>query len=293
MMQDSQSEPGLADPQALLDEVATELRRKLPLAKVRAPAETAVPDDEISVTIELSMPQREQIDFAPWDSTVRQVAGQLELTIKQANPAVVDRHRARFVDKPWVESLSRFESRQSDGRQWLVARSPKFASSELEARRLAVERAGTLIPAGNRGDTISKAIGSGELVVDRFSQRLSRPYGDVWREAILVDVTPQRLASLTYRETVRAKVVEVEMLSTVTGRLFACILIIVIATILYLVLNAITRGYYPLPVGLMVGALVVLMALAFLLVWVKTRRDHVSGTAAARSLHASMEPLRC
>ena len=120
---------------------------------------------------------------------------------------------------------------------------------------------------------------SGDLVADRFSQRLSRPYGDVWREAILIDVTPARLAGF-YQQADEAESVA---FSSRTGRLLGFVAIMFIATILYFVLNAITRGYYRMPVVMIVGALVLLVVIAVVFFLAMVPRESVSETSLSYS----------
>src|SRR5258707_11360888 len=42
-------------------------------------------------------------------------------------------------------------------------------------------------------------------ISDRFTQQFHRPYGNVWCESVLLDVTPQWLESLNHRQTAAAR----------------------------------------------------------------------------------------
>jgi hypothetical protein len=80
----------------------------------------------------------------------------------------------------------------------------------------------------------------GSLVSDRFVSRVHRPYGDIWSEAILVDVSSARLAHiagehavwLSGRQHARRSAV-----ASVVGMSLAILLI-------YAVVNAATKGYF-------------------------------------------------
>ena len=178
------------------------------------------------------------------------VQGTAQLTVQHPGMKTVN-HFADFVDKPWVESLSAFESSQPQDVKWMVARSPGFATVESGARHQALEAGAAMVRSVEGGDAIAQAIRDGTLIRDRFTQRLSRPYGEVWREAILIDVTPSRLAKFRQQQvetTIRSR-------TTFAARLFFLAALMAVAAVVYLLLSSLTRGYYRLPVGLAVGGL--------------------------------------
>ncbi len=243
--------PDALQPAVLVDEVAKQMRAKLPSANIVS----AQPKDSEDALVLLDL------KLSRWtEGNSSEDSGTLELKIATTDSTKI--HTATFVQKTWVESLSEFTSKRTGDNQWIVAKSFRLAESPEQARQLAVEAAQQMFASADARDALSDAIRSGELVADRFTQRLSRSYGDVWREAILIDVTPSRIATIMQR----ADDAEARRLSTVRGRLVGFLVIAVFATLIYALLNAVTRGYYRSPVGIVVGTLVVVVVIAAVVV---------------------------
>jgi hypothetical protein len=89
-----------------------------------------------------------------------------------------------FTDKPWVSNPSKFFSSPA-GKNKLVAYSSRLASSQNEAHRSAMEAFRRQFR-----ESQNRAFQSGysaeNAIADRFVQKLTMPYGSVWREAVLV-----------------------------------------------------------------------------------------------------------
>ena len=256
------STSGEADLSLAVEKVVSHLRGSFPTATIQATPSFALSSAQdtrnvqADLGVELVLTEFSE-NAAPWDRTARQSSGVLQLRLIDGQGE--SNYVGRFVGKQWVESLTAFESKYH-GRHWIVARSPRFANTEFEARRQALQSAKATLLAAGFDESIARAAETGELVVDRFNQRLSRSYGDVWREAVLLDLNPTRLDVILYRD----HVVTAQNRSTIIGRLFGFIVLTLIASGLYLVLNAITRGYYRLPVGVVVTAFAILIVLAVL-----------------------------
>lgn len=260
---------GGIDRSAVLRQIAAQCRAKFPAAVVSVQTssdelqELAEEDARVFVDVMLTdwsseknaKPTRAD---EPWSGT-------FEVTVLSPSENAVH-HSARFVDKPWVESMREFEATRPNGK-FVVAKSRRFTISEAAARARAEEAAIAMVVDTRGGEAIANAIRSGDLITDRFSQRLSASYGDVWREAILIDVTPARLTALQRVE----KVAEARALTTVTGRLLGFASLMIIATVLYFMLNLLTRGYYRLPIGMIVGTCVVLVVLSAMFLWTWNR----------------------
>lgn len=156
--------------------------------------------------------------------------------------------------KAWVDDFARFANSTPD-KTWIVARSTTPCLSETEAFEAAcrdgsVQLLSRLRPrlvrpwvAGSEAwlmGRLNQEICSGSLVADRFVSRVHRPYGDIWSEAILVDVSSARLGSiarehaiwLSSRQHVRRGAV-----ASIVGMSLAILLI-------YAVVNAVTKGYF-------------------------------------------------
>jgi hypothetical protein len=177
---------------------------------------------------------------------------------------------ARFVDKPWADDWTAYVNSDSNHRQ-LRGDSPRTALSQSEAEeRACADAAIKLLPlvksqmnrnaAGRASINISDAFVAGQtkelllnspLILDKFVQRYSRPYGNVWQASVLIDASPQRIDTIARTVSGQARIAYTEKLAadnrTVTyqrqtwGSLAAFLGVIVV---LYWFLNAATKGYF-------------------------------------------------
>ncbi len=210
--------------------------------------------------------------------------GHLEATLA-GSVRNVTRH-ARFVEKPWVEDLAAFRTEaENTGRSFLVACSPGLWGTRREAEEQAlraaaaglqldlgrrIQRHARRMPDPNwlRGEIESALRGAYSLadgrntvslVADQFTQRFHRPYGEVWRAAVLIDKPPEVLEPLAVDLAHRLATQQNAWVRTTLSIAGLVILILV----LYLLLNAATRGYY---VWGLRGAVVVLVVVGVLFV---------------------------
>lgn len=191
---------------------------------------------------------------------------------------------ARFIEKPWLTATSEFLSLKHRS-TYLVLRSSQLAASADVASRdvlgQAADRLGDLVdPRKNQGLprpaslVMLEQLEAGKYIADRFVQRLKRPYGDVYREAILVDIGSTNLRDMIQltRNEVNEYDIATRRRTTVqvsTG--LGVVVVIGSLTALYLLLNWLTKGYYrgPLTVlacllgsGAVVGIILVIGMLA-------------------------------
>ena len=97
-----------------------------------------------------------------------------------------------YETKPWLTETKQFVV-QDSRYQWLIGRSQRLAKSPEEAAADAFSNVNTQLLASNRL-SIKTVFDSQEMmernVADRFVQKISMPYGDVWREAVLICLDP-------------------------------------------------------------------------------------------------------
>jgi hypothetical protein len=158
---------------------------------------------------------------------------------------------ASSTDKAWINDFAGYVS--SHPGQWVVGRCAHPCLSEPEAGREARRDAANLVfpllaqrfnP--DRADAdwlrsrVTADVLSGRLDADCLAERFARPYGTVWTESVLLDVSPQRLDSLTssyqadqaqWRE--HSSKIRQRVVIAVGG-----------AWLAYLLLNSITKGYF-------------------------------------------------
>ena len=173
----------------------------------------------------------------PWNPQVvgPYGAGYTQSRIQSANRTT--ERRLQFVPKIWVSSLERLVS-VFPNKQFVVGYSETLASSEPAARQLAMKNAQSQvrIAAGNGVNTLI----DDSLVIDRFAQKLSRPYGNVWREAVLVDITGEAM-----RGNVEVAVARSMRTRTLRkGTALTAVLLLLVTAVICFVANLLTQGYY-------------------------------------------------
>jgi hypothetical protein len=151
---------------------------------------------------------------------------------------------ARFVEKPWIDDFAEFLNNKPNSR-FLVAKSSESCLSEAEANRQAIENAcaqlGPLLT--KLRDPIklsSNDILENGMVVDRFVQSFYGSAGNIWRQALLIDVSNEKLNQLVRRNVMIARARRFGFIRTISSIAGLFILIIIV----YAFLNAATKGYY-------------------------------------------------
>ena len=186
---------------------------------------------------------------------------------------------ARYQDKPWADDFAAFTN-ANPGRRWVVGRTGRPWGSQPEASADALASAAEALVPLVRGrlkasrrkaapddarlrQMILKELQTQRLVADRFAQRFARPYGDVWGEAVLVDAAPDKVKTVA-----DAFAHESRELKTRRARAFAAGGgLVALLAVLYLCLNAFTRGYFTwrlraVTVALAVAGILVLVRIA-------------------------------
>ncbi len=191
----------------------------------------------------------------------------------------------KFIDTPWVDDWATFENTQPSG-VWVAGRSTDPCLSADEAERRSFQDAASqrahrshAIQGGTYG-YITPQIAKGMLTnqlranarADRFVQRIDRFSGPLWRVAVLVPATDGYLAQIPFP---RASVTRRSGISFVRdfGAVPALALVILL---LYLVLNAVTKGYFTWQLRMGVLATVLLAMVVFLVFVFFLRVTHAS-----------------
>jgi len=172
---------------------------------------------------------------------------------------------SRFVEKPWLTATSEFLSLRH-GTTYLIVRSNQLASSAEEATRdvlgQTANRLGHLIdPRENQGlpraasAIMLEQLETGKYIADRFVQSLKRPYGNVYREALLIDIGNANLRDMILVALDEARehqsVTEQRSAERLSGAV-GLLIVIAALTALYLLLNWLTKGYYRGPLAVTV-----------------------------------------
>jgi len=225
-------------------------------------------------------PESGRLEVAAWVSGWRVGPSKVRLRIA-----------ASFVDKRWVDDFAAFVSAEPH-REWLVAYSSKVTDSRQDAHQQALHAAGVKLRPYVRDylrghssrqmqrladcpdDVLDAQIetvlrsGPSDLIGDRFVQRVHRPYGGVWREALLIHASAERIASMGVEASNRLEARQIYVVAQAgSERVWWMRMVLSIAglialiCVMYLFLNFATRGYY---VWALRGAAVVIAAAAVL-----------------------------
>lgn len=114
--------------------------------------------------------------------------------------------------KPWVTDPDQF-ARDNPG-SWVIGKSSSPCLTEAQAakeahddamRQVSADLSNTLDGYGRDADWIGSKVmadvEAGKLEVDRAAEPFVRPYGTIWTESVLLDVSQQRLGQLIHRYT--------------------------------------------------------------------------------------------
>ncbi|HOW71392.1 MAG TPA: hypothetical protein PKY77_12385 [Phycisphaerae bacterium] len=218
----------------------------------------------------------------PAEQSANSEVGEIRLTLRTQGGELV--RTARFVNAPWTEDFTRW-TQQGPG-TWVLGESDQLWPTEDQARADAFQRAaegverhlrdyiartGRYTPVsvfaerpGWLMNQITGELQSGSLVKTEFNQGFERPYGKVYRRAVLVKLPPEQLQKLADRYYRHVDQVRETWGRSVKSSLALLALIFVV----YLILNAATRGYYlwvmrtAAGVAAVIGVVVILLCVA-------------------------------
>jgi len=259
-----------AHDRGLIEEFGRAIAKTFPDANwTIAPETVAVQSDEVGIRIDLV---NVQTHAAPWLSGSEN--GMTSGTIR-ASVLAGDRQSsmsAEFVDKSWVEDFSGFLNTRPASR-FIIAKSAESCMTEAEANQQAVQNACTQVadmlghvsqrlsgvPVSFARPVNSTDILEGNFILDRFVQSFQGTAGKIWRQALLVDASAEKLKNLAQRKAIIARTRK----TSFARMLFSILGLIVLITVVYAFLNAATKGYYvwSLRVAGFVFALVVIILL--------------------------------
>ncbi|MFG0289282.1 MAG: hypothetical protein ACF8CQ_13975 [Rhodopirellula sp. JB044] len=182
----------------------------------------------------------------PWDTSTLDSLGRVSAIVSDDRDSLET--RLDFVDKPWVNHLDRVVS-AFPSKKFLVGYSDTLASTEAEARESAIANARSQVDVRTRYGAIIALDDS--HVIDRFAQKLSRPYGDVWREAVLIDLDDFSVSSTAVAASAAASRADFTRNSTI----ITAVLLILATVVLCVVANVLTEGYHRKSIGWFAGLL--------------------------------------
>ena len=221
--------------ESLVPQITENVRTQFPDAEVQDSGKVPPPQSADTLSIHLVVDNGFQRG-APWDREQ-----QIDQGVLSCN-SHFDTRTITFdcfvTQKPWVESFDRFVSTYPQ-RSFVVGYSGELQSSEGAARKAALADAARQATITIDGATYP--IVDESHVIDRFAQQLSRSYGNVWREAVLVEVPdPDQV-------NVARNAAAVEIRRSAMGQwsqYFGIVFLIIAIVLICFLLNWITKGYY-------------------------------------------------
>jgi hypothetical protein len=158
----------------------------------------------------------------------------------------------RFVNKPWVHDFDSFVSQRPN--EYLILARSELKSTETDSHLDAVENAARNISQAiiqarytnlnhmwrHIDELTRKRLMTGDWIEDRFVQELKRPYGSVWRAAILIRLDEDDLVQLMnqhQRFVVRYHHRQLSAAASIVG-------ILIVSVLLFWGLNLWTKGYH-------------------------------------------------
>ncbi|EMI53406.1 membrane protein [Rhodopirellula sallentina] len=208
------------------------------------------------ILIRLSADYEQTSRSRPWDPGTMDAPGRVSAVVTSDRGSLET--RLRFVDKPWVHNLDQVVS-AFPSKKFVVGYSDTLASTEAEARESAIANARSQVDVRTRYGAM--VVLDDSHVIDRFAQKLSRPYGNVWREAVLIDLEDLSVNSTAAAANATVSRGESERHSTI----FAAVLLILTTMIICLIANFLTQGYHRKSIGwfaCLLGAFVVAAVVA-------------------------------
>jgi hypothetical protein len=235
--------------------------------------ETLIPDRSIArtnpkaVTVELSLARWSQSTHSSSNGYSQNLqvlkSGALRAHIQGAASQLT--RTVEFVEKPWVENFAGFRNRNPQ-RQFILARSQDSCTTEAGAEQQAISDACRQVAqlldqirkrrvVRQSGFTVNPPdLYSEDLVSDRFVQSFEGTAGRIWRQALLLDVSQDklnRLAGVKFGQMRSLRASWAHMVISIIG-------LTVLICVVYFFLDAATRGYYTL--ALRVAAAVLIAA---------------------------------
>ena len=213
-------------------------------------ADTTVAEQDVTISLayaelgqtRVTVNELDQVDIVKMQHDVgpAMTSGRLEAAVQTAKGK--DVYSVKFAEKTWLTDTTEFVA-ANPNQNWQVVRSSDACISEQQAMAQAIEKACEMLKMNvgmTNAPVTEQYLIEGGFISDRFTQSFYGSAGKIWRAAVLVDVSPERLRILAGRKTVMVKHYRSELLNqilTLAG-------VISLICLVYFFLNAATKGYY-------------------------------------------------
>lgn len=241
---------------ALLEQLRRGLKYVFPDAAIAIAAETSAnvpPEGSIRITLHLQDVREPSIQIPEIrDGNTTEMMqinpagnqqGTLQAVVQTADNKYVK--QVQFDDRAWLYDPETFRSAVGRGK-WAVIASRDTAVTKEQVTEQIEQAAAKYLDEQLRQDGMSHSnVQPSDLrrygfIVDEYFQQLQGLSGPIWRGALLLEVSPQRLQMLQQDKTVAVSQVR----RTWAYRILSLLGMILIISLLYAVVNALTKGYY-------------------------------------------------
>ena len=218
------------------------------------PETVTVQPDEVGITLDFSVSQTGRPPWAVGDSSDAPLISKVTSGTCRASALYGNRRislNAEFVEKPWIENFyGVWNSRPN--KRLIIAKSSGSCLTGQEAERQAIVNACNQLtpllrqtPRAQATPSLTRKVTPNDVlergfILDRFSQKFDGRAGEIWRHALLIDASPDRMEQLAARKVVVARIQRwnwARMILSVAG-------LLALITVTYVFLNAATKGYY-------------------------------------------------
>jgi len=161
----------------------------------------------------------------------------------------------------WLYDTEKFHS-SAIGHRWAVIASKETAVTKEQALEQVTEAARQYLAEQVGLQNVQQHdLRDYGFIVDEYTQRLQGLSGPIWRSALLLDVSPERLQKLGRDKTVVIRNVR----RTWAYHIFSLVGMILLISVLSMLVNAMTKGYYSVVIAIVaIGAVVVFVLLMIL-----------------------------
>lgn len=239
---------------ALLEHFRRGLQFVLPESDILIASSKSNPECNVWITVrrqqdtpvEITVPEIQQVDMIHMAQTLHigNQRGSLQAIVQ-----TIDNKFAKNVEydyRAWLQNSETFRLQIGGRGSWAVITSDETAITKEQARQQAIENAcgyvsEQLEPQGITQKAVTEAdLKNYGFIVDEYDQRLQGLSGSIWRSAMLLDVSPQRIQSLRQQQITVHQIQR----KTWAFQIFSLVGMLILISILYLFVNAITKGYY-------------------------------------------------
>ena len=185
---------------------------------------------------------------------------------------------SKFDEKGWLENFSAYTNSHPD-RRYVVVRSKSSCTNSEWAQKEAMTAATSVLASKLRDQGLSNFtvnpddVETHGFIADKFTQSMAGSASNIWRQAILLDVSSDKMSHLAdakknlLAQTTAAKAGHTRQMRQTWARMLLSLAgLITVICVVYLIVNVATKGYYTLVLRIVTVATIVIGAIVLLLV---------------------------